>query len=366
MPKSGIGAAVVSLAAVVGTLALAEVLLRVQQQAGPFVRLSGFPQNEQLSNRFHHRRGATDSAVQTTWHPASAPDGARVVTILFLGDSWLESGGIVSGFIDAIAPGLPEDVQLKLVNGGTTSFSPSLIMLQGELLISEHAPDLVVVNIDETDVMDEFVRYRPTAVFDVDGQLLTVPPDGYHAAYSAGLVALEEQPLYILRLAEKVYFQRVLMPRLRRALQARGLAADPAYELLLGPQLSDDPQREFGEELSYFGDRLQEMIARLGRATCDGCVLITHHPHLPQLEAVGGAYNNVVGDTLAAVADRKGVGYFDAADAIDAMYGEDYPQFFKWPQDKFSHLTAAGYRRYGAAIAAHFDGQIRTAWSAAD
>jgi hypothetical protein len=292
-----------------------------------------------------------------------------LIKILLLGDSWIEGGGIGQGFAEFVGSRMPKDVQFELINGGTTSFSPSLMLLQGEYLIAEHQPDLVLVNIDETDLMDETVRYRQTSVFGTNGQLLAVVPDGVHAVQAAGHVALEEQPLYILRLFEKVYFDRVMIPRLRRAIWSQGYSSLPTYEKLLGPQLSLNPYEEYADEIAYFRERLSEMISRLTAATCPDCVLLAHHPHWAQLEGTDGpasvpTYTRVVSEQLQEITSELRVPFYDALPHVSAIYGDDYASYFKWPDDPFSHLTDDGYRRYGSAIGEHFYDRVAATWAA--
>ena len=42
---------------------------------------------------------------------------------------------------------------------------------------------------------------------------------------------------------------------------------------------------------------------------------------------------------------------YDATEDASRLYGADFPHYFRWPQDTFSHLTHQGFLRYGGAIA---------------
>ena len=48
---------------------------------------------------------------------------------------------------------------------------------------------------------------------------------------------------------------------------------------------------------------------------------------------------------------KYGVTWYDATEDTSRLYGADFPHYFRWPQDTFSHLTHQGFLRYGGAIA---------------
>ena len=155
------------------------------------------------------------------------------------------------------------------------------------------------------------------------------------------------------------------MSRILEVIRANGLSEEASYEELFGPQLSPDPYRTHAEEIAYFRARVNEMLERLSAATCTGCVLLAHHPHFRQLQEDAGAeYNDVVQEVLAEAAAAWQVPFFEAEQDIEAMYGGRYADFFRWPEDIYSHLTPEGYLRYGAAIAAHFHPVFEAAWEA--
>jgi hypothetical protein len=343
-------------------LVLCEGLLRLQDRYYPLVRLSGFEKEtpRQLSYRFHHRLGDSDQNVQISTVPAAVSDNQSLSRILFLGDSWLENGGIVDGVSTYLQSTRRVPTRVELLNGGTNSFSPSLIMLQGELLIAKYHPDLVIVNIDETDLMDESVRYRPVSIFDASDRLVAVVPSVLDRVGYATLKTLNHQPLYICRLVERVYLREVYYRRMRRDWR------DPRdeYEGLFAPQLSDDPMRTHSAEIAYFDERVSEMIERLGRAVGRNRLLVTHHPHFLHFgrDAQGRQYNHIVRDRLSELTARHGVALYDASQDMRKIHGDAFKTAFNWPKDRFSHLTIEGYRHYGAAIAEHFEARIMSAF----
>ena len=80
-------------------------------------------------------------------------------TILFQGDSWFEQAFSYKNFNENF---LKKNQNLKYINAGTASYSPSLMMLQLNILINDFKifPDMIVAYIDQTDIYDEVCRYR--------------------------------------------------------------------------------------------------------------------------------------------------------------------------------------------------------------
>jgi hypothetical protein len=233
------------------------------------------------------------------------------------------------------------------------------MMLQGEQLIAKYHPNLVIVNIEETDLMDEFIRYRPVSIFDANNRLVAVVPSVLDTVGYATLMTLNHQRLYLSRLVERVYLREVFLRRIRRDWRD----SKDAYEGLFAPQLSDDPARTHSAEIAYFDGRVSEMLERLGHAVGRDRLLVTHHPHFLHFhqDARARRYNHIVRDRLSELTARHGVAFYDASPDMRKIHGEPFEAAFTWPEDRFSHLTIEGYRRYGAAIAAHFEGQIASA-----
>ncbi|HXK23393.1 MAG TPA: hypothetical protein VMS55_12030 [Myxococcota bacterium] len=305
---------------------------------------------DRFSYRYHHGPAAFEDfrIVQPAEGDGCPSPPSTRIRILFLGDSWMEPDGIPLGVSDYLKTRTNPCVCAQLINGGATSFSPSLYMLAGEELAAKYHPDFVVVNVDETDLMDESLRYKKTALRDAQGKLERVVPDVTDLMWVYGHVTLEQQPLYTLRLIESVYFRYVLMPRLRKLYL--GQPERIGYDQLMAPQLSKEPRVQYAGEVAYFEQTLDEMFERLSAAIgSPDRLLVTHHPHYLHLASSGGSqrYNHIVSEIVADEAKKYRVEYYDAETDIHAMYADDFARFFLWPKDPFSHLTAEGLRRYG-------------------
>ena len=108
-----------------------------------------------------------------------SPKPAGTVRVLMLGDSFTEGGGLadadtiprqVEGTLRASCPGV------QVINAGAASYSPILEYLLLQEIGSAVSPDLVVLNLDMTDVHDDLIR-TALADLDADGLPTRVPND---------------------------------------------------------------------------------------------------------------------------------------------------------------------------------------------
>ena len=108
--------------------------------------------------------------------------------VLLQGDSWIEqmsdtelnlaSANLIKNFADSNGIGI--------INGGTTSHSPSLMQLHFKILEEDFdiKPNIVVAYIDQTDIGDELCRYKDKRVYDNNNNLIAVKNEAYtRAAY---------------------------------------------------------------------------------------------------------------------------------------------------------------------------------------
>lgn len=111
--------------------------------------------------RLHHMR-------DTITHPKKPEDylfnlvkekGINYKTILFQGDSRTEQ-------LNFYPKEKMKKLDFNIYNGGTTSFSPSSMSIQFDILVNEFniKPNIVVILLDPTDIGDEFCRYKDQTI----------------------------------------------------------------------------------------------------------------------------------------------------------------------------------------------------------
>jgi hypothetical protein len=200
-------ACAVVLAGLVVTLGAAEIALRL------------LPRPERkahsVSDRVRHHRLRADwrgivqgfpyrtNALGLRDRDLAQPKPAGTVRVLMLGDSFTEGGG----FPDADT--VPRRVEtalrtpcpgVEVVNAGIASYSPILEYLLLQEVGAAVAPDLVVVNLDMTDVHDDLIR---TALAALDGGSPSERAVAYNWRYDANVSPGRERALRALHLCER-------------------------------------------------------------------------------------------------------------------------------------------------------------------
>src|SRR5262249_12563943 len=129
-------------------------------------------------------------------------------TVLFMGDSFMEGLGpsdtvpvhVRRFFAQALGQGLCG------LNPARSSYSPSICVPQAKKLIPLLKPDIVVIDVDETDLFDDFYRYRDLVRRDDAGSITAVRRSPLIDRFQRGLVESTSKALYLHRLAAKLYF----------------------------------------------------------------------------------------------------------------------------------------------------------------
>ena len=129
------------------------------------------------SNKINHLRSEKIDEKTTGYLFNNIGDIKSQNKILLLGDSWFdqlrldnykESNKSLKEF------SIKNDFQI--INGGITSFSPSLMSIQYNLLKKEFDinPSILILYIDQTDIGDEYCRYKERKIYDDKGNLKSV------------------------------------------------------------------------------------------------------------------------------------------------------------------------------------------------
>ena len=143
--------------------------------------------NKNYYNKLHHLRDANQK-----WEIESKPEiylfsiinkfSINTNNILLQGDSWVQqmteihykkSYNLINNF--------SKKNNFGLINAGVTSFSPSLMQLQYEILEKDFniKPNIVVAYFDQTDIGDELCRYKDKRVYDKNNTLVAVKGENY-------------------------------------------------------------------------------------------------------------------------------------------------------------------------------------------
>lgn len=353
---------------IVVLMCLLEVALRVQQKLGPLYDLDLHFQNlmPQLSEELNHAPQAGTlwdrNGIRIMDKPNREPCFKR---ILFLGDSFMEGvrltpeGGYVPTASSDTVPALVRHFYHKLTannlcvfNGGFGSYSPSIYVPQAKILVPLLKPELVVIDVDETDIWDDFNRYRKLTVRDRNGSITAVRPTPTAIRFYQGLVESTNKLLYVHRLFAKLYFTRIEFPKLL----AQSTQTRPDDNLTLAKLPETELRTHHAAEIAYFNMTLDDLtktvIALVGGSDC---LIYIHHPHLEHLHETGTVFNNVVAESVGEVARRYHVRFYDATEDLRSAFGSE-PDKYYIPNDM--HFNPAGTRMYGMAVAQYLAGEL--------
>jgi hypothetical protein len=334
-----------------------EIALRVQQTLGPLYDLAVAPETTWigLSDEFNHVPEPGPDVDANGLHKLDGPNvDACAPKILFMGDSFMQGLGRTDSVSYHVRRYFREKLgrDLCVFNAGQSSYSPSVFVPQAKRLIPLLKPDLVVVDVDETDLWDDYWRYRELVVRDRNGSITAVRVTPINLQFHQGLVASTRGPLYVERLVSKLYFTRIAFPKmLDEYLKQR-----PADGFWISRLPRERATAEHSAEIAYFTagleDLAQTVIARLSKPDQ---LIYLHHPHLEHLQTSGEVFNDVVASTVRGVAARHGASFYDATATLKVRFG-NRPGDYYFPNDM--HFNRLGLRHYGTAVAEYLAGTI--------
>jgi hypothetical protein len=270
-------------------------------------------------------------------------------TVLFLGDSFMEGYDDKNTLPYHVAKYFKTErgVCLKTYNAGFTSYSPAIFVPQAKRLLPIVRPDYIVVDVDETDLYDDFARYRNLIVRNERGQNVGVKVSPIGHECSAGLMQAREHPLYVMRLVAKLWHTYVRMPAVIEKYRGSDLALF-AYSRDHGADL----EQKYSEALSTFRQNLQELADVLKDYTGDGSrVLFVFHPHIQHLkpDASGHLWNDLVSSSVKKMCAANNFLFFNATATLKQRFGS-HPEKFYWRSGDM-HYDFKGLEEYSAAVA---------------
>jgi hypothetical protein len=201
--------------------------------------------------------------------------------------------------------------------------------------------------VDETDLYDDFARYRKLIVRNERGQNVGVKTSPIGHECSIGLMEAREHTLYLMRFVAKLWHSYVHMPSVIRKNQS---------DLALFSYSKDhggDLEQKYSEPLLTFRQNLQELAEVLKDYTKDGSrVLFIFHPHLQHLkpDATGQLWNDLVSSSVQKTCAANNFLFFNATEPLKQRFGS-HPENFYWRTGDM-HYDFRGLEEYSVAVAA--------------
>ena len=266
----------------------------------------------------------------------------RAYRIAYLGDSFTEGTCPEDDSVPAIVERslrIPEFDSVEVINAGTSSYAPTLYYLLLRTKILPYHPDLVVVNVDMTDVFDDSL-YGATLKTDANGDPSECPP-GHpllktHRRTERGLeeITLSQRVLSWISdrsAAVKLVVQAVL----HRRNYARDSGLVPSAFAWCDPRRSPQTQ----QDVLHSMDMLSRVV-KLAKASGIK-IVVTAVPHLQQIQ---GKWSLEPMNDIASVCAKENVPFLNPVEAFKQKLGTTPPQEIYIPGDM--HFNAKGYRMW--------------------
>lgn len=351
--------------------AIFEVGLRAQQYFGPLYDLElanvdlswesnllnhvPTPTNQQMCiygdlTGFSYQRSFDANGIRIIDDSELLKGCSRSASVLFFGDSFMEGYDEKNTLPYHVAKYFKTErgLCLKTHNAGYTSYSPSIFVPQAKKLLPIIRPDYIVVDVDETDLYDDFVRYRKLVVRDRLGRNVGVKASPLGHECSVGLLEVRDHALYLTRFVAKLWLSFVHMPAM-----VKKYRRDEIPLFSYSRDQGADLDRKYSNARAVFRQNLQELAEVLKDYTKDGKkVLCVFHPHLQHLKpdpATGRVWNDFVSSTVREACTANHFLFFDATMTLKQQSGSRPEQLY-WREGDM-HYNYEGLEAYSLAVA---------------
>ena len=276
------------------------------------------------------------------------PQDGTGTTVLFMGDSFIEgyddANTIPQRAYEWIVQHVSRSQRLIVLNAAYSSYSPVIFTVQAQRLLPLLRLDLLVIDIDETDLFDDAVRYRGLIARDEHRKIAAVERDPTRQALVDGCARAGRSPSYLVRSIATLWYRfRFVLLDWRERRGERLFAVGESRAPNMSPDLQD--------QMRYFSSTLDELFSTLKEYLPADRILVVRHPHLRHLQADHEGrplLNRQVGELVRAAAARGGVAFFDAQDELAARFDGE-PERYYWNAADM-HFNFDGIRAYGELV----------------
>jgi lysophospholipase L1-like esterase len=278
----------------------------------------------------------------------AVPKPRNVKRILVLGDSFTEGyyyEDTIAAQLESRLNATAIGVRYEVVNCGCTSYSPLLEYLRLRHQLMNLDPDEVILNVDLTDVFDDYWRYRPRCVFAPDGELLAVKGE---VGMLYRLLVRARYKFYTMRLISAVRASLLTRLETSEERRQRGYYSPENVFAYYSTMPADSP--EWQQQVGFLLENLTRII--------DFCrqrhlvLTVTMYPYKQQLkaDASGRVWNREFEYRVQRLCNAHGVDFYSAFDGIARAFHAGKPVY--WDND--IHFTPTGQRIWAELVCDFF------------
>lgn len=334
-----------------------EFALRLQQKLGPLWDLEMSAVSlDSLSDTLNHR-----NSPRCLSNPHSQYNGYGVkmtkrflessvkesFRVLFMGDSFMEGfnerHSVPNHIMKTIEESPLSQRSFCPLNAGTASYSPVILIAQAKEIIPKLKPDFVVIDIDETDIGDDYFRYKSLIVRDENGSIVAVKQTPVNSEFLKGMIKIRKRTLYLTRAVLKFYHTRVYISLLLRKWRKEHGEFKFAY-------YSKEEIANSGDITDFFEQNIDELAQTLISLMKDKKrILFVTHPHLDQIAAnkEGRMMLPLVSSIVRKVTSKYQIGFYDASQDLKDEFGDEAFEYYV-PHD--IHFNYKGIRAFGQRV----------------
>tara|TARA_B110000971_G_C19961372_1_gene478141 strand:+ start:75 stop:1214 length:1140 start_codon:yes stop_codon:yes gene_type:complete len=307
---------------------------------------------EKYSKRLHHLRHYLDKKIDfkktetLLFSESEQNDINNKMSILFLGDSWIEQMLVYQQSNNYIENYFKKN-KINYYNAGISSYAPTVMNIQYQILKDDFKlkPKMVVLYIDQTDFGDEMCRYKQNKEF-VNGKLYGVK-DYFFTPRLIAMSKIENKYKisFLKDLAQFNFYIKQKISLLTNKFQKifknnkniYGCNSNNILSYLINPTASS---------VEYFRNSTKDLVDLLNNDSQIEQILIVTFPHRNHLNHVSNA--NDYGDYNYSVEDA--VDYYILNNVSEKITHLKFSKYLNKntelineksfiQMDKFSHLT---------------------------
>jgi lysophospholipase L1-like esterase len=237
------------------------------------------------------------------------------------------------------------DLRIEVINTGTTSYSTLLYYLLVKTVLLQFEPDLVVINVDMTDVAND-AHYRKLAIYDDQDLAAAVLPAKEADRNRYRLTPFGTVELTTAARWRSGWIERSAIARriddVAKRLRGTGKARH-GLPKAKGHWLAHDWDKQTSENVAFsmrYLERTLALLAEHGVAS-----YVTGVPHYPQFS---GEWSARPHRALERAAVEAGALYLDSFEALEAEVASAGPSAYYWADDP-THFNVEGNRIWADA-----------------